>query len=467
MKRCSYFQGWLNRRMISETPHRLFLALGGPALLSVLSVADPVLILLQRIFDEFPWAVASPLRCAGPVRWGPEVTRNVKALARRMPIFTSAVYLNQCVELDLGERNKQAMTGCEQSLALEAAPQVLKAMISYMSAPKVSGGAGGLRASFAVEGLPPQLCPLALGTAGLARGLAAFAPVLSPLAALLSLAAAIYLCIYATKIVGATASFRRDLAEPATMSAVAAAPATIQVLALRLHLTDGFLPLGAVQAVVLACHATQICCSLRFVMLNIQKRLLPDPSWFPGILMYGMTNVTSFAVGPPWLQATMPFHFWFTMALYVPMKLTVLYRLFLSQSRDAVAPHAGMAALMAPASFYTMAHLSSGKPGGDITGYLLFADSTVSFLLAVSLLYSRRKLWITAFHPTYVAFTFPLASTASAALLASERLPLLAGSWCRAWSAVLLLTAMAASLAVQAGFLRLVFALWGARQKSA
>ena len=57
----------------------------------------------------------------------------MKALARRMPIFTSAVYLNQCVELDLGERNKQAMTGCEQSLALEAAPQVLKAMISYMS----------------------------------------------------------------------------------------------------------------------------------------------------------------------------------------------------------------------------------------------------------------------------------------------------------------------------------------------
>ncbi|CAE7540413.1 HACE1 [Symbiodinium necroappetens] len=49
-----------------------------------------------------------------------------------------------------------------------------------------------------------------------------------------------------------------------------------------------------------------------------------------------------------------------------------------------------------------MAHLSSGKPGGDVMGYVLFADSTVCFLLALSLLYSRRKLWISGFHPTYV-----------------------------------------------------------------
>ena len=34
--------------------------------------------------------------------------------------------------------------------------------------------------------------------------------------------------------------------------------------------------------------------------------------------------------------------------------------------------------------------LIKGKPGGDVMGYVLFADSTVCFLLALSLLYSRR-----------------------------------------------------------------------------
>ncbi|CAE7661642.1 HACE1, partial [Symbiodinium pilosum] len=183
-------------------------------------------------------------------------------------------------------------------------------------------------------------------------------------------------------------------------------------------------------------------------------------------LLYGMTNITSFAIGPSWLQATMSAHFWFTMSMYAPLKLTVLYRLFLSKARDSVAPNAGMAVLMAPASFYTMAHLSSGKPGGDLTGYILFADSTVCFLLALFLLYTRRKLWIPAFHPTYAAFTFPLASTASAALLASERLPLVAGATCRAWATLLLLAALAASLTVQAGFLHLLVSLRSPRPKS-
>eukprot|EP00439_Symbiodinium_sp_Y106_P015932 s4748_g2.t1 len=309
-------------------------------------------------------------------------------------------------------------------------------------APKTAAKPAEAKKSSATESLPGTFAFESYwAKAGLARGLAAYSPVLSPLSALLSLAAAIYLIIYATKIVLAPSGFRRDISEPATMSAVAGAPATLQLLTLRLHQVSGLLPLAATQSAVLVLHVLQIFCSLRFVFLNISKQLPPDPSWFPGILLYGMTNITSFAVGPAWLQATMSGHFWFTMTLYVPLKLAVLYRLFLSRSRDSVAPHAGMAVLMAPASFYTMAHLSSGKPGGDVMGYVLFADSTVCFLLALSLLCSRRKLWISGFHPTYVAFTFPLASTASAALLASERLPLVAGATCRTWATAVHLAA--------------------------
>ncbi|CAJ1341807.1 unnamed protein product [Effrenium voratum] len=94
----------------------------------------------------------------------------------------------------------------------------------------------------------------------------------------------------------------------------------------------------------------------------------------------------------------------------------------------------------------------SGKPGGDLMGLLLFADSTTSFLATVGLLYIRRSVWSSAFHVSYVAFTFPLASTATAALLSSERL--MDSSLLVAWAWLLLLLATGVILAVQFRFLR-------------
>merc|ERR1712087_490659 len=111
------------------------------------------------------------------------------------------------------------------------------------------------------------------------------------------------------------------------------------------------------------------------------------------------------------------------MAIYLPIKLIVVYRILISKSRHSVAPNAGMAALVAPASFYTLVHLSVGKPGGDLLGTCLFIDSTVFFWITLGMLWVRRGLWTKAFDPSYVAFTFPLASTASAAVLSSQRLP--------------------------------------------
>merc|ERR1712137_279696 len=122
------------------------------------------------------------------------------------------------------------------------------------------------------------------------------------------------------------------------------------------------------------------------------------------------------------------------MAIYVPLKLVVVYRILVSKSRHSVAPNAGMAALVAPASFYTLIHLSVGKPGGDAVGTALFVDSTVFFWITVGMLWVRRDLWTKAFDPSYVAFTFPLASTASAAVLAAQRLPAVAGATARVWA---------------------------------
>ncbi|CAK9012695.1 unnamed protein product [Durusdinium trenchii] len=48
-----------------------------------------------------------------------------------------------------------------------------------------------------------------------------------------------------------------------------------------------------------------------------------------------------------------------------------------------------MATFMAPGSFFTVVHLSIGQPGGDLMGAMLFADSTLSFLATLVLLWAR------------------------------------------------------------------------------
>mmetsp|Transcript_67413 Transcript_67413/g.217726 ORF Transcript_67413/g.217726 Transcript_67413/m.217726 type:complete len:192 (-) Transcript_67413:57-632(-) len=150
-----------------------------------------------------------------------------------------------------------------------------------------------------------------------------------------------------------------------------------------------------------------------------------------------MAHITSTAAGPGFLRELVPAQMVLLLGLYVPIIGVVFYRMHFSKTRDSVAPHAGMAMLMAPASFFSFTHSAAGKPFGDWLGTVLFLLSTVFFLIAVRLLYVRRGLWIGAFDARYVAFTFPLASTATAALLASERLPACAGAGFRIWAGVL------------------------------
>ncbi|CAL1144104.1 unnamed protein product [Cladocopium goreaui] len=312
-----------------------------------------------------------------------------------------------------------------------------------------------------VEGFPPQLCALALGSAGLARAwvLGGAAPALPQLWCLV---AAGFLAIYGMKVALRWHAFLRDASEPPTLAALSGAPAAIQVLVVRLR-HQMILDLLTTQCLIFVCHVLLLCTAVRFALLNRRKGLLPDPSWFPGLLLFGMTNISASLVGPEWLKAlSVPWSFWLTIVIYLPVKLIVIYRLFLWSQRRSVTPNAGMATFMAPASFFTVVHLSIGKPGGDLVGLAIFADSTISFWMTLVLLWLRRSLWATSFHPSFVSFTFPLASTATAALLAQVHLPSVSSPMLEIYGKVLLYVSTMVILAVQ---LRFVYFLVELRQK--
>ncbi|CAK9008914.1 unnamed protein product, partial [Durusdinium trenchii] len=78
-----------------------------------------------------------------------------------------------------------------------------------------------------VEGFPPQLCALALGSAGLARAWVVSDALLLP--RLLCLASGGFLGLYALKAVLRPDALLRDASVSATVSALGAAPAAAQV----------------------------------------------------------------------------------------------------------------------------------------------------------------------------------------------------------------------------------------------
>ncbi|CAK9046425.1 unnamed protein product, partial [Durusdinium trenchii] len=175
-----------------------------------------------------------------------------------------------------------------------------------------------------VEGFPPQLCALALGSAGLARAWVVSDALLLP--RLLCLASGGFLGLYALKAVLRPDALLRDASVSATVSALGAAPAAAQVLALRLK-QEQILGLWPTQLIILFCHCLLLFTAGRFALLNWRKGLWPDPSWFPGLLLSGMTNVSASVVGPEWLKALLiPWFFWLTIVIYVPVKMAVAYR---------------------------------------------------------------------------------------------------------------------------------------------
>eukprot|EP00408_Alexandrium_pacificum_P006342 CAMPEP_0171227830 /NCGR_PEP_ID=MMETSP0790-20130122/38049_1 /TAXON_ID=2925 /ORGANISM="Alexandrium catenella, Strain OF101" /LENGTH=331 /DNA_ID=CAMNT_0011693955 /DNA_START=78 /DNA_END=1073 /DNA_ORIENTATION=+ len=301
---------------------------------------------------------------------------------------------------------------------------------------------------------PPQVCPLALGLMGLSGCLAHWSRIqlvdLAPLPLACALLAASLLSAYAAKAALAPSAALLDASEPGTLSALSAWPAALQAVLVRL--LNPFMP-SVVQAMVLVCCTLSLAITGRFVGLCFRRGARPDPSWFPAMLLSGMTINTSTVAGPFWFKPFAVQLFWLLVLVYFPLKAAVVYRILLSRDRLAVSPNAGMAALMAPASFYTVVHLSGGKPGGDALGLVLFADSTVFLLVTLWLLYVRRASWIKVFHPSYVAFTFPTASTATAAVLAAERLPAVSGQLLWAWATLLMVGASAVIASVVVRFL--------------
>ncbi|CAE8626389.1 unnamed protein product [Polarella glacialis] len=303
---------------------------------------------------------------------------------------------------------------------------------------KVQVGTSPNSMSGGIAALPPQVCPLALGLAGLGGLLTHWARIqgtdLTPLPLAFALVAATLLAAYAAKVLLVPSAVWKDASDPGPLAALSGGPAAIQALAVRFGwLLGPFLT----QSTLLACLSLSLVISCRFAVLCFRKGVLPDATWFPALLLSGMSVVTVSAAGPAWLQSYMPGLFWSLMVLYYPLKAIVAYRMLFSANRLAILPNAGMNLLMAPASFFTVAHLSSGKPGGDAMGLVLFMDSTVFCLATLRMLYVRRASWAHSFHPSYVAFTFPAASTATAAVLAAERLPLISGPLLWAWATLL------------------------------
>eukprot|EP00928_Gymnodinium_smaydae_P081427 TRINITY_DN64952_c0_g1_i1.p1 TRINITY_DN64952_c0_g1~~TRINITY_DN64952_c0_g1_i1.p1 ORF type:complete len:331 (-),score=19.20 TRINITY_DN64952_c0_g1_i1:172-1164(-) len=291
--------------------------------------------------------------------------------------------------------------------------------------------------------VPPQVCALALGSNGLSGALAHWARIhqydIGEAPLYFAILAVLLASVYVTKAVLAPRAVLQDLSEPGGLPQVAALPPALQSLALR-FLTP-VVPLAVTQGIIISANLASLSITTRFLYICYRRSVRPDPSWFPACLLAGMTLVTSHAAGLTWLQEYLHWQFVATVTLYVPLKLAVAYRILLSPERLTVAPHAGMNALMAPASFYTVVHLSSFRPGGEAVGLALFADSTLFVLLTVWLLYKRRGYWASAFHPTYASFTFPVTSTATAAVLAAERLTPLAGTAASAWGTFLLAVA--------------------------
>merc|ERR1711971_783759 len=142
--------------------------------------------------------------------------------------------------------------------------------------------------------LPPSICGLALGINGMGTCLATWARIqgvdITPqLLLLFPLLAGVLLFAYGTKIVVAPSAFWRDVAEPTSLPPLNGASATAQGLAVRF---SALLPVAATQGVIIMCHACSICIGIRFAQLNWKKRAWPDPSWFPGFFLCGMTNLT-------------------------------------------------------------------------------------------------------------------------------------------------------------------------------
>lgn len=304
--------------------------------------------------------------------------------------------------------------------------------------------------------LPAPICPLGLafnGLAVLAMHWSRLTGVQMPSVSLgCALTAAALLASYLSNFVRCPGAITSDFSNTASLPALNAGQALLSALIARFGAQ--VLPMYLLHACLIACYVLGCCIALRFLTLCYRAGQWPDPSWFPAVLLPAMGALTSHGTGPDFLRSKWQYGL-FLVAL-MPLLAVVTYRMLLSKTRDSVAPNAGMATLMAPNSLYAFMYISKGMPFGEELGYGLFAGSTAWCLMTLFLLFKRRALWTGAFHPSYVSLTFPAASTASAATLASERLKLVAGSATRIWAAILTVIAAIVCLLVAARFIAFV-----------
>eukprot|EP00927_Polykrikos_kofoidii_P065457 TRINITY_DN61203_c0_g1_i1.p1 TRINITY_DN61203_c0_g1~~TRINITY_DN61203_c0_g1_i1.p1 ORF type:complete len:372 (+),score=36.03 TRINITY_DN61203_c0_g1_i1:80-1195(+) len=308
-----------------------------------------------------------------------------------------------------------------------------------------------------LHGLVPQWNAVALSLVGLGNLLGAWQRLghirPSPLPTILPLTGLAVLLLYCVKMVVVPGAFYQDMWSTKALPSISAISTSALLLVARYSVVST-MPIS--QAMIIVAYVAGTTVALHFMRLSYKEGVLPDPTWFPAIAGPCMTLVATGTTGPEWLRRTvMPSHYAASVVLVLGIVLpTVLYRLFYSKARESVAPNATMAGLMAPSSFLCVVQLGGGEPLGREFSYFIFACSTAFLFCTVLMLFRRRSLWMQAFNWSYATFTFPSGTTATAAMLASEKLPFYGFSWLvRCWAAFLTSVASIVILTVAFKFL--------------
>ncbi|CAJ1356627.1 unnamed protein product, partial [Effrenium voratum] len=186
-----------------------------------------------------------------------------------------------------------------------------------------------------LEGLPPQLGALALGSLGLARAWAVGSGGSGGSGAISSArqAALLFLAIYSMKLLRPSALWR-DASDASALPPLGAFFAAARKsrreswFSAMCARRGCAVPGAGVGAAGDCRHPRAHAAGVDPLRLGEreEKGLRPDPSWFPGLLLSGFTSVSASALGPWWLKAAVPLHFWSSIAIYVPVKLVVIYR---------------------------------------------------------------------------------------------------------------------------------------------
>mmetsp|Transcript_10546 Transcript_10546/g.30970 ORF Transcript_10546/g.30970 Transcript_10546/m.30970 type:complete len:390 (-) Transcript_10546:52-1221(-) len=306
-------------------------------------------------------------------------------------------------------------------------------------------------------GLPPSISGIALGCVGLAGTLSnvddlAFVPGISAwLSPPLYVLSSLYLCAHAVRICASPSQTAQELRQPMTASPYGAFAMALALLSRALADTfaddPGLRAAGTAGVWVAAVLQFAVMARFLYACWSCEPKCPPEPFWFPPTVSLAMTGWTGASVGMPrWLIEV---SFWGGVAICAAALPVAAFRTLRYPS--AVAPNPTVAILQAPASFVTCAWFAIGGShwlgvqANAATITVLFACSTLAFLVTVWSVVKRRRFICNRFTGMWASFTFPTISTTNGAMFyyswTLDPSNHAAGAWLasalRVWAAVL------------------------------